>query len=529
MADTSIEQDMQKNLQKIHPELNLEKWNIFVPSSSRLDYLEVERTREITLQNGSKVQVKVRVQKVGRLGVLTTEDKKTCCALQKMWEDEGKPTHPVAFSCRKLAKILKKTWGVNTVKAITNSLTRLRTVPMIWDGAFFNADTNETEELLTAFTILSDLKIVTRRKDGHVTGENSYFCFNDYILKNLRANHTKPVYLDVILGFKSDIALLLYTHIDLILARTNPYSRYTEALFTELGLEGKTYCHASARKRKLEKAIEELKGVPLSTGILSSIRIEKSTHTQDYKVTFTKRPYPAANKPVVETDRVPYEPEDAPSSDMGACDDVPAAECDCGFQEEPPPSVEASPSTLHPITVGEAIDAAELVAYFHRKLSRPQHKPTRKELEQADALVGQHGSDLAAYIVNYALRAARQTNFAMRFFGAILQYQADALAAYDRKQHRQARRAAQPDVPDASAPVPAPVPAKQLDVLPDVEPPSQVDLQARFDALDADARARIIAAAEQKLASHKHRMTAAVYADTLNLVILQEMAAISSG
>src|SRR5512135_807653 len=42
-------------------------------------------------------------------------------------------------------------------------------------------------------------------------------CFHEQILRNLLANHTKPVHFDVVLSFQSEIAQILYTHLDLIL------------------------------------------------------------------------------------------------------------------------------------------------------------------------------------------------------------------------------------------------------------------------------------------------------------------------
>src|SRR5205823_10369470 len=119
---------------------------------------------------------------------------------------------------------------------------------------------------------------------GTVNREVGYYRFNDSLLKNLQTNHTKPVLFNVVLGFKSEIAQLLYTHVDLILAGNPIYERRTKELFDDLGISGKTYIYASKRKQVLDPATIELSGVPLSKGgIIASATIERTKDKKDYK------------------------------------------------------------------------------------------------------------------------------------------------------------------------------------------------------------------------------------------------------
>ena len=55
---------------------------------------------------------------------------------------------------------------------------------------------------LEEFNLLEDLRIVTRIKDGHVTTAAGYFRFNRGIRESHRANHNKPVQLEVVVGFR---------------------------------------------------------------------------------------------------------------------------------------------------------------------------------------------------------------------------------------------------------------------------------------------------------------------------------------
>src|SRR5207237_8271696 len=122
----------------------------------------------------------------------------------------------------------------------------------------------------------------------HVTTEYGYFKFNDFILNNLLHNYTKPLLLEVVLGFKSELAQILYTHLDLIMARRNHYERKTKELFDDLGLEVESYCNPSNRKQLLTKALHELKGVRLTTGIITTATLERTKDDKDYKLVVRK-------------------------------------------------------------------------------------------------------------------------------------------------------------------------------------------------------------------------------------------------
>src|SRR5205085_1793101 len=149
------------------------------------------------------------------------------------------------------------------------SLIRLRTTPFIWKNSYYDGTTKETVKVLDTFNIVSDLRIVRREQDGVVNKEVGYFKFNDFALKNLLSNYTKPVLFNTVLGFRSEIAQMLYTYLDLILADKTHYERRSFELFGDLGLRGKAYRNVSNRKQILDRALKELQGAPLSTGMIT--------------------------------------------------------------------------------------------------------------------------------------------------------------------------------------------------------------------------------------------------------------------
>lgn len=288
----TLEDQVTKAPEKIRPELNIEKWPIWQPAKSKNPLETRILEREVVLADGNRVKARVEVAPSTK-GALTTEDQKTYYALVKIWEEQGYSGNLTFLSLRRLAKLLHKKWGTNVIESLSESLTRLRITHFIWKNSYYNSVTKETlEELDPNFTLLTDLKIVKRERDGHITKEASYFKFHDAIIRNLLHNYTKPLLLDVVLGFKSEIAQILYIHLDLVLASKNHYKRLLKKLFDDLGLKGKDYTYPSHRKRILEKALPELQGSQLTTGFISSAIIEKTRDGSDYKAVFQKRHLP---------------------------------------------------------------------------------------------------------------------------------------------------------------------------------------------------------------------------------------------
>src|SRR6202008_888794 len=106
--------------------------------------------------------------------------------------------------------------------------------PLRWFKSYHRSDapTKSVEEEVP-FTLLSDLKIVRRKTDGHVTNQQGYFQFDRSVLENLLANYTKPLLLDEFLKIKSEIGQLIYTHIDLVMADKPRYERCSKDLFRD--------------------------------------------------------------------------------------------------------------------------------------------------------------------------------------------------------------------------------------------------------------------------------------------------------
>jgi len=389
---------------RVRSELNLEQWSIWLPSNSNRDPVPRVLRREIVGEGGQKVVAEVEIT-ASRKGTLTTEDQKTYYALVEHHQrNRRRPDNIVYFSLRGLSKSLAKQWGTRTIETVTDSLVRLRANTIVWKNSYHDAITDKTQEELGFFNIITDLKIITTKQDGHHTRAEGYFKLNDAIIANIEQNHSKPVLLDVVLKFKSEVAQILYTQLDRILSRDiTSYERRTKELFADLGLEGRKYAYPGGRKQLLEPAIAELEGTPLTNGFLiRSATLERTADGKDYKLV-VKRGRTRAKIAVVEPRSVESQVEPHPQEELAS-----------ESRTEPNPAI-VTPQ-------GKGI---ELLGYFHKTFFGTEiitAHPAQKHRDLADWMIASHGEELSRYIVDFAKTEADKTNFKIATFGAVANY-----------------------------------------------------------------------------------------------------------
>jgi len=234
--------------------------------------------------------------------LLRIPDLKVFYGLIKLWELAGKPAHePVEAGFRRLARILGRGWGGKEYQQLRLALQRLRRIPIDWVGSFYQKDTGVVEEYVSQINLLSVLELYQRRKGREVQSAGFAFKFHDRILRNLLNSYTKPLHLDVVLRLKKELAVLMYCHVDLVLADKERYERRTKELFEELAIEGSKYQYPAARRQNLEPALRELCGVPLSTGLLKEAYLERTQDGKDWKAVFVKEPRPGPPAPGAQT------------------------------------------------------------------------------------------------------------------------------------------------------------------------------------------------------------------------------------
>jgi len=275
----------------IRPDLNLERWQLFATSQFK------GRSRVLTRGDAKVIigRVKAHDEEKGyrEVGVLRIPEMKCFYALVKLWEQAGQPWEKnVVFSIHELAEILEMSWGGRSLELIEEWLDKLKKIPIDWINSYYQKDTDTIESILHSFTILSDLVIYKRKESGRAVRGLSSFKFHERIIRNLLERNTKPLDLKVILGLKKEISVLLYRHLDLVMADKTRYERNSASLIAEdLQLEGERYSYPSRRKQVLEPALAELRGVRLSTGILVRAELERTADGKDWKGVFEKVPF----------------------------------------------------------------------------------------------------------------------------------------------------------------------------------------------------------------------------------------------
>lgn len=288
-----VEDEGTSTNQVIRSELNIERFPLF--TTSQFKGKSREYTREERLPSGDVQQKRVVIGKIAdnEVGVFRILDLKCFYTLVKLWENAGRPVdQDVSFSIHRISKILGKVWSGRSYKQVKDSLERLRKIPIDWIHAFYCKDRDETHELLETFTILAVLKLYEKRgKKQRVMEALSCFRFNESIIANLLNNYSKPIWLDVVLNLHKEISILLYLHIDLVMAKRTDYARRLDNLILEDLDLGGSYPYPSYRRRVIEPALKELKGIRLSTGTLTSAELEKTQDGADWKVVFKKTPF----------------------------------------------------------------------------------------------------------------------------------------------------------------------------------------------------------------------------------------------
>jgi len=316
LAITQEEQsrELEKVFRTVRPDLNIEKHAdfIFAPAHSKNLHKPRSRTWLETLPDGTKVKASIIVEPV-RGKTPTTKTRKVHLALHKILEDKGwNDEERTNFSLYDIATTIGLKWaGKKTVKEIRDELFSLRMTPFLWEYSFID-EAGHKVGLLDTFNILDSLKILEKkdRDTNQLFLSLSSFRFHEEIRKNLKANRTKPTNLTA-LTIQGEITSVLYARLDIIMADKTHYERLTEGLFKDLYLEGGEYRYPSGRKRNLEKAIKELEGKPLSTGIIH-LTIERAKETKDWKLVVRKLPFPKETKKVHIPERVgPANPPEA--------------------------------------------------------------------------------------------------------------------------------------------------------------------------------------------------------------------------
>jgi len=287
------------------PELNLSKWSSLLFTSSK----NTAKSRSVCITTPSGKQIELIIgrhhlkkdfSKYTEVDTLKAPDLIYLSTLTMIWENAGKPTsqeHLIDVRFRDFVTLAQR-WVNNTAyESAEMSLKRLKSVPITWRNTFqvkgdLSYDPVVELELFEEMNVLSRLVWLKKK---HASGKREpigfKFQFHPEILRNMVNGHTLPMNHKALSKLKKDVSILCYSHVDTMLSKRNTYRIYSTNLFKQISLDSKRNAKPSNRKRLLENIEAEIVGIPLSTGILRSMKLEWNAKRKDWLVTFNKLPF----------------------------------------------------------------------------------------------------------------------------------------------------------------------------------------------------------------------------------------------
>lgn len=400
LESQEVETELNKPIILTRVETNFEKlpiWSpkpkrgtVFVPSKTV--YLEPEK-----LADGTLVERKIEIIPSAKYGYPTVQTEEYWYALQKLWHDTPSPmkeTGRIEFSRRQIIEnVLGKTYGRQTRRALDLSLNQLGTTRFTFNYVFYDKANDITHKEIKKFHLIVEENLTERKRKDEIIHDKCSVTLHPLVVSNLRSGYFKPIILSVVSQLKSDTARLLYRKLD---TQFSYYSRYeisTERFFREHGLKGSEYKYPSARKRLLEKGIKELINKRTSSGaLIRSYEIVKTKNQKDYKLIV----HSASPKEYTNISDVTFKNKQANSI-------IPA------------PKIKQKPKQ-------NLSESVQLFTYFdHIFLADSGREPSKKELEQINKIVKEHGLHKSKTFIDYVYKKYLISSYKPKIFTEILQ------------------------------------------------------------------------------------------------------------
>lgn len=386
--------------EKIRSEVNFLIYPIFKLEKKREDgTIEVKMSVE---RDNQRLELFWGVYPHPYFGIPGPFDKRVFDAIQEILEELPRPIqNPIPIGsfyslCKRMG--IDETAGKNYTM-IENSLKRLTGILIDSKETFYDKGKRRwVEEIFHLFDKV--VFIGEELQDGTIADTN-YIYLNSKYLDNINNGYVKPIDYKFYRELNSNIARRLY---ELLGVKFYPifqrnidikFIRYLYDTLCDL-VPMKKQKYLSLIRQQLEDAVSELK----DKGFIEKCEI-KEENERFYLYFY---PGPRAKE---EFNRFKFEIEP---------------------YEEP----QALRDTTQTPPLATRLGAEDLLKYFYKRNSGieiSEFKP--KEIEQAERLIYKYKEELARFIINYAIEEAKKTNFDMKTFGAVLQYEASAVEKYE--------------------------------------------------------------------------------------------------
>jgi len=388
----------------VRAEVNLLNFPFFILEDTKKKYTTLELRATIN-RDGKRVEVLWRVLGHPDLGGIPGAfDKKLFNAILEIIEELPKPIqNPIPLgSIYSLCKRMGISPHGENPKRVRESLQRMSNTTIISENTFYSKE--KKGWISDTFHIFDRIVWEGKKLDDGTIAEENYLFLGTNFLDNINARYLRPLDNGYYKSLNSSIAMRLYEILGpifykLIKTKTGKYAEFRySTLCMKIPMKRQKYL--SKAQQILSEPHRELteKGY-----IKTPLWVEIKGKKDDWLIR-----YPIGEKARAEYKRF-------------------STEIDI-TQVTSATSVNFEDATL---IIKREIPPEELVKYFYKNNSGIDVSlPRDKELDQAKKLLERYGEKIAYFIVDYAIEEAKKTNFNMKTFGAVLQYEAEAVERY---------------------------------------------------------------------------------------------------
>ncbi|MGB9682873.1 MAG: hypothetical protein ACP5RW_08235 [bacterium] len=386
----------------IRSEVNFLVYPVFKLSKKKDDGRDIIEFRATIERENQRLEILWGVYPNQNFGTPGPFDKKVFEAIQEIIETLPRPVqNPISIGslyslCKRIGIDLHS--GDN-FKLIKNSLIKISVTPIRSVWTFY--DKGRKRWIDDTFHLYDRVVFDGEELPDGTIADTNYVYLNSKYLDNINNGYVKPIDYNFYKGLKSNIAKRLY---ELLGVKFYPiFQRNIKVKFIRYLYD--TLCDLiPLTKQKYLSKIQEKLG-PALMELKEKQFIEKcEIRKESDKFYLYFYPGPMA---IEEFNRF-------------------SKESSIESREIPLETQNSQIAPLQPRRKPE-----ELVNYFYQKLTGGNLTPKPKELYQAETLLAKYDFEKASFIVDYAIESARKTNFDMKAFGAVLQYEAEAVESYE--------------------------------------------------------------------------------------------------
>jgi hypothetical protein len=367
--------------------------------------------KTVVERGDQKLEISWGVYPHPKFGIPGSFDKRLFDAIQEIIETLPRPIqNPIPIGS--LYSLCKR-MGIDphsgdNFNLIRDALKRLTSIVINSVGTFY--DKGKKTWIDDFFHLFDSVIWIGEELPDGTIADTNYLYLGSKYLENINNGYVRPIDYNFYKGLKSNIAKRLY---ELLGVKFYPiFQRNIKVKFIRYLYD--TLCDLiPLTKQKYLSKIQEKLG-PALMELKEKQFIEKcEIRKENDKVYLYFYPGPKAKEELEKSKQ----------------------EVDLEENEIPLEDVKQLPSTLDTLWKPE-----ELVNYFYQKKFGVVQEPKIKELTQAKELLEKYGNERAKFIVDYAISTAPKTGFDMKTFGAVMQYEAEALAKSETKKKEEERK-----------------------------------------------------------------------------------------